>query len=659
LAAAGCPDGLTNKDDDDDDGVGLALTLTGKYSVAHPDGGGAATNYILLEVVEGAYTDGTYTLNGAAVTPTPVLTSGGAVSLVKIETPAGTAGTAYTLGVTKDNKSVLSPSPITFDAAGSAAPDVFYGETPMKFSEYFHDITANVSAVRPASKTFAGGGQAAAPANFITAGTRTGNSSAGVAGGTPKWTDTDAGAKVDVISSATYGDNPHFVPTGNLTINYEDPMTKAEGNEVTGIKTVEVGVDFELFANADLLRQADKAVPASTAVLAKAAAITWKEAATVYKAKYLQSDAAWGRRDEAALNDVAGSWPKAIGGITPTVSYGGTWADKVISVDFGPLTAPLDSAGLWNTYFEQLYAGYVEDAAGHKEPLVWLQNLFSHRGHTNVEAALQRAGISRMDKLASSGKFKVAIFAKGLEDIIVSADVAAYADSAATIEQGAAFHVSGAGSAADFKDSSGNTVPEKKLHVVGLTTAALADFQSNGGKLLKGTAEVDTANYTLAMEGEGEIEITLKDSFFEGAFQGAYSLTINSDTVYKAVPFTVNRIIDRPGLKKGTDAAVPADTAADAITVTADAADTLAFDNADFAKAVLVSGRTASSIAVETGAAETVAIGTVLKQTAGEYVIDPSGLTAGKTYRLSVQVSNFVKADRTNIAPVVYYITVE
>jgi hypothetical protein len=638
----------------------LELTHIGSYGVAHPNVTGVPTNYVVLGVTAGDYTKGAYTLNGTTVRPTPVLTDGGRTTLVKLEAPAGS--TTFTLAVKEGETSVLDKTG-TFAAAGTAAPGVLYGEKPMKFSEFFHDITANSAAVRPSATAFAQTGAVANPLLFITAGTRTGNSSAGVAGGTPKWTDTDSQAKVDAISSATYGDNPHFVPTGNLAINYDNPMTKAEGNEVTGIKAVEVGIDFDLFANADLLRQAGKAVATSTAVLAQVDGITrWKAATAVYKVKYLQPDASWGRRDDNALNDVAASWPKPIGGTggaTVGVSYGGNWADKVIAVDFAPLPQGLDSAALWNDYFEQVYAGYVEDLQrGHKEPLVWLQNLFSHRGHTNLEAALNRAGISRMDNLSPEGSLRVVIFARGFKDIIIeSVGVVADGDSVPAIEQGSAFHVSGTGAAADFKDSGGTTVPARELHVGNLSEAALADFASKGGVIKKGGADIPVAAYTLAPEGEGEIAIALNDGFFSGAFQGAYTLSINSDTtVHPTVSFTVNRIIERPKLQQGTGTAVDADTVVGAIEVTTGGG-SIAFSNEDFAKAILVAGRTVSSITP----AVTGGITAVLKQASADaaYQIDPSALTSGTDYTLTILVSNFVKADRTNISPVVYYIKVQ
>jgi hypothetical protein len=553
----------------------------------------------------------------------------------------------------------------TFDKAGTVAPEVLYGDISMTFSEFFHDITANITEVRPPNKAFVRTASVAEPVKFINAGTRTGNGSeANTAGQTSKWEDTDSQLKVDVISSATYGDGAHFVPTQNLKRNYTDVHSKALDHQVEGINAVEVGVDFELYANAYILQQAKEAVPTSTAVLAKVGKITtWKESTQVYKAKYLWPDASWGRRDETAITETVGkSWPKAIGGsdgATVGVGYGGTWADKVISVDFGPLSSDQGNARLWNEYFDYVYAGYVEDmTTSHKEPLVWLQNLFSHRGHTNLEAAIQRAGFSRMDNLSPAGNMKVVMFAQGYKDIVAETTVAAYdGQSSAYIEQGSAFYVSGTGSDAEFKDNGGNDVPDKELHVAGLSAAALADFAANGGTLSKGTAVSETTTYELEYEEEdGEVAIKLKEGFFTGSFQGTYSFKINSDTQYKAITFTVNRIITCPQLKQNNGTASNA-TADDPIKVTTSGGK-ITIENDEFAKAIVMGGRGGgSSITVSTGTAP--AIADVLKQTNGVYDIDPSGLSVGTTYTLNLLVNNFVDTERKNISPVTYTITVQ
>jgi hypothetical protein len=526
----------------------------------------------------------------------------------------------------------------------------------MTFSEFFHDITKNITEVRPSNKAFVAAASVTEPVKFINSGTRTGNDSTGAPNKTDKWTDTDSKTKVDVISSATYGDGAHFVPTKNLKRNYENAQSKADNHEVEGINAVEVGVDIELYANADLLRQATRAEATSTAVLTKVNKITWKESTEVYKAKYLWPDASWGKRDTTAKNENKGkAWPKAIGGndgATVGVSYGGNWADKVISVDFAPLPADLSSADLWNNYFDYVYAGYVEDLqTGHKEPLVWLQNLFSHRGHSNLEAAIERAGFSRMDKLSPAGNMKVVMFAQGYKDIVAETTVAAYdGQSSAAIEQGSAFYVSGTGSSAEFKDNGGNAVPDKELHVTGLSAAALADFAKNGGILSKGTA-VSKETYDLVYEEEdGEVAIKLKDDFFTGSFQGTYSFNITSDTQYKAITFAVNRIVDAlPQLTQGNTT-----SANGAISVTTGGGK-IEIDNEEFAKALVTTGNPAFASSISPAAT-----GAIKRDDAtSPYYIEASALTAGTTYTLTLRASGFANSNRENISPVVYTITVQ
>ena len=94
LALMGCP--INNDDEDtnpDNTTTGnLELTLVGSYGVAHPNVTGSQTNYVVLAVDAGDYSKGTYTLNKAAATATPVLSEGGRVTLIKIAAPAGGGG---------------------------------------------------------------------------------------------------------------------------------------------------------------------------------------------------------------------------------------------------------------------------------------------------------------------------------------------------------------------------------------------------------------------------------------------------------------------------------------------------------------------------------------------------------------------------------------
>jgi hypothetical protein len=151
-------------------------------------------------------------------------------------------------------------------------------------------------------------------------------------------------------------------------MNYPDSRSIADWHEVTGIKVVEAGVDFELYTNADILRKSVRAASTSTAVLAKTSGVTWKAPTEVYTVKYPRPDASWGRRDETAKNEVKGkAWPKAIGGdggARVGVSYGGAWADKVISVDVAPLPSGLDNQAMWNSCFDYVYAAVMAKICG-------------------------------------------------------------------------------------------------------------------------------------------------------------------------------------------------------------------------------------------------------------------------------------------------------
>ncbi|WP_010259539.1 hypothetical protein [Treponema primitia] len=669
LVFTGCPtDDVTNVYYTDDVGD-LSVSVNGSYGVAHP-GSESITNYILLNVRGGDYTKGAYTLDDAAITPTPVLIEGGRTTLVKIAVPAGS--TTVALGVEVDKESILDEE-VTFDAAGAAPPAVLYGEVPMQFSEFFHDITADITDIHPASTTFNKADRAAAPQLLITAGTRTGNDSTGTANKLPKWTDKDAFDKVDAISSATFGDGVHFPPTANLSTNYSPVTTKADWHEITGIKKVDVGVDFDLYANAVLLDAADRFVTTSTAVLEKVEAITWKAENNIYKAKYLRPDAAWGKREDTPKAAAAG-WPTPASGTapTPSVSYGGNWGDKVISYNFGenpkaPNGNTVISNDVFNLYFEKIYGGYVEDSTGHREPIVWLQQLFSHRPHTNLEVCIQRPGISRTDNLTPNGTIKVVVYADGLEDLTFNAAVGEYATSF-TIEQGSVFYTTGTGVSATLQESDGTDVPNRQLHVTSLSAAAVEDFDTYGGVLRKGNAALAAGTYTAELE-DNEIAITLKDTFFAGPFQGDYNFlisTANASAIsatasrYKAVPFTVNRLAaTRPqvlSIDAGV-AATDANTVATAIVVTK--GDKITFENNGVAHGFALTGASPSTILVnDTTTALTIA--TVLKRDtpADPYSIDTSSLTAGTLYRLHIVTANVFRADRAALPIADYYIKI-
>ncbi|MDR0433996.1 MAG: cell wall-binding repeat-containing protein, partial [Gracilibacteraceae bacterium] len=628
----------------------INLSYAGEFAVPQP-GTAAATNYLVLNVSGGEYTSGEYLIDGIPAPTTPVLTNAGRAAVVKVEVPAGL--TAGTLTVTQNNQTRLTRE-LTGLTAGAAAPEAFYGETPMAFSEFYHDITAGITDGRPEVTSFTAGATVAQPAFFINGGTFRGAGPAGP-GTLPTYTEADAQPAVDAVSTATYGDYPHFPPTGNLILNYDDPQTKTDANnKIMGIKAVEVGVDFDLYANAYLLNATQRATAQSEAVRAAVEKITAKQAGAVYKAKYLFPDASWGAR--VAVNETAaGAWPS-----TPAISasYGGNWANRVVSVNYAPLPSDITSASLWDDYFELLYGGYVEDlTTGQKEPLVWLQNLFSHKMHTNFEVALTRPGISRMNALSGSGNFRFVVYAKGLPDIIFEQSLVEYAVSDAEIEQGNAFFVTGN----HLLGENTQALPEgDRLHIVGLSPEALADFTANGAKLLKGSAEVPDAAYNLNLAGGGgEVEIELLQPFFDPGFQGAYTVSINSDTIYQMPSFTVYKVINqRPQLTyNGQNYAA---VSADAPLITEVGGLTVGFSDSDYAAAITVGTRGGSSITVESGSGSAPAIGDALKRSGGNspYVIEPSALTAGTVYKLSLVAANHAYRDGASFktTPIDYYI---
>jgi hypothetical protein len=638
----------------------------------------AGVNYLLFGV-SGDYKQLSFSIGGNTIAASPVLTSKGTATLVKIAVPEGLA--AGELLVKQGARTLISNKAFSFDAAGKAAPKTLYGEVPMGFSELYHDVTANSAEPgsvpqEPAATSFDAAGAVAAPKLFIAGGTRTGG-----AGGTqyPIYINGDEGLeKVDVVSSATYGDNPHFVPTGNMEINYEDPMTKGDDHAIVGVQKVQVMADFDLYANALLLEAAGKGTPQTAAVAAKMkgfelgytefadGTVADKSGAPaaapgVYKAKSLLNDGNWGAR-VLVNEDAAKPLPDTIA--DPAVSYGVTWGDKVISFNFAPFeTEGLDANKLWEDYFDYLYGGYVEDSEGHVEPLVFLQNMFTHRPHTNVEVAISPSRFSRLGNLKSPDAYKVTIFAYGFEDIEFSGiNVAEYGNSEAAIEQGTAFDIKLGDESTYFEDG--------HLHIAGLEASYLDAYDPGQAKLLKGGSEVDAALYKVE-KLEGEIELTFEDGFFAEGLQGSYTLKLQEDTpevVSKAFTFTVNNVIARPGLKLPDGSTVPADT----VDAAAEAAKggAIEFDGtgaAAFARAITTAGRGAvSQIKDVTPGAEAVAeaIGGAISRAdaSAPYVIDLASdkFAAGHTYEISLVSANFKWAGdgAAANASFVYYIKI-
>jgi hypothetical protein len=630
---------------------GQTDTETGTPAAAASFAGQATamgTNYALASV-QGDAGSIEFTLDGAPAAATAVLADG---SLLKVELPAGSAGGM--LNATLDG-AVLMAQNLSFGGASAAAPKTLYGTAPMAFSEFFHDITAGIDTVRPDVTAFDAGGAAAAPALFITQGTR--------AGDLP-YAQGDLLAKVDAVSSATYGDTVHYVPTGNLDVTNpgDARFSHGDGNAITGITRVEVGVPFDLYANAELLAAAGRETERSAAVLAACGKVTANsaeladgsfadaggaaiDAPLVYKPKYLLPDGGWGKRAEEALNGgavVAKPLPGDGSSDMEDVAYGGNWGDKVTGVSFGTLQAEYAGANYWDNFAEYLYAGYIEDSAGHKEPLVFLQNIFSHRMHEDFDIAISPSRFSRLGRLDAPGTYTAHVYAWGFEDVTAAFEVKGYANAGAAIVGGATVAAAAGGEA-------------QTLTITGVD--GIDGYDPAALRLYKGSDEVAGAKYSAAKEG-GEVKLTLGTALFDGAFQGAYTIRLVPDTdgvVSKALTFTAVKLIERPLLTAASDLSGGAGATEDAPLAVAKSAGRLYFTDSEFAAALVTSGRSGyTSIQAAGGASPAAAIGSAAaREAAGEpYWLDlaADAFAIGETY--------IIVANATGFQPQTYYVTV-
>jgi hypothetical protein len=610
---------------------------------------GTVANYLLIEVTGGDYAAGVYTINDGTrditVSATPVLTDGDAVAYVKVPVPAGV--TAGTLTVTINNPIPVLSEAFTVGAAGVVAPAILYGKTSMTFSEFYYDVTAGITDVLPATTAFEVGAATAAPVSFITAGTR------------QQWPANDTEAKVDAISSATYGDAVHFIPTGNYTLNYLDPATQGPGHEVTAITSVDVGISVDLLANATLLDATDLATEQSDAVLDKVSSITRVATSKIYKAKYLRTDAGWGARASSPTSSLAASaWPSAPTAENPV--YGGNFTNREVSVGFPDLPAELAADSytlLWENYLNNLYGGYVEDSQGHREPLVWLQNLFSHKFHDDFEVSLNEDVFGRFSSLDVSEPVTIVVFAKGLEDIVLE-DISfkSFADNGASLEDGTTYYVSQGDDDSYFDDG--------QLRIVDLSHETLAEFIAADAEITKGGVAIDSSLYSISLDGL-EVVVSFEPEFFtSSSLPGSYAISLipaTDSTHYKTYSFTVNSLIERPTLIM-TDAEPY--VATDVEPAAVPQGSLLSFSNEAYAKAVVLSGRSVSTITDVTpeGATAAPAIGAVLRLSgaAGSaYQIDTTALTVGHLYRVNVLTTGYVTAPNSSATTTQFFISVD
>jgi hypothetical protein len=454
---------------------------------------------------------------------------------------------------------------------------------------------------------------------------------------------------VDAVSTATYGDTTHFVPDGNLTIKGDRKVNTDPDKAITGIAAAEVGVSFDLYANASILNALGKATAQSKNVLSKVegnfsllnvvesdgkvtndggAVVT---AADVYKPKLMLTDGNWGART-LVNKDAVGELP-GLGndGGAESVSYGGNWGDKVTGFLFGDatdLTSQYSGANYWDNFANYLYGGVITDSAGHSEPLVFLQNLFTHRMHEDFDVAISPSRFPRLSALKSPDNYKVTVFVAGFEDIEFSFPVKNYINTASYIESASVI--------------AGKPAATTAVDIKGLDKAKA--FES-GAKLFKGTTEV-TSGYTVKAFGNAQAKLTLDASFFTGSYQGSYTLSSEDSRNYsKPITFTVADI----SLSKSEGGTAETTGYSASSPLSAAQTDKLYFVSTvtavnDFAKTITVSGRGTPSTIEVVGGGAAPAITTVLKRTGAAdtpYSIDVSALAVGVTYKLTLKASGF------------------
>ncbi|MDR2649041.1 MAG: S-layer homology domain-containing protein [Clostridiales bacterium] len=604
-----------------------APALIGSYSI---DG----VNYALLAVSDGneIYI---YKIDGVNVAASKVLTKSGS-SLYKIEFPEGSAGgtlTAYYNGARRASHDV------TFQSAGAAAPKTLYGVVPMKFSEFFHDVTGDNVPDAPDATEFTQDGTVTAPRLFIAQGTRTGGNSS------ITYADAKDLPKVDVISSATFGDSSvHFVPDVNLA-NNGDRTAPAADFAMTGITSVEVGVSFDLYANAKLLEAAGQATGQSASVLAaledftlitqvaRDGEILAADGQTasdlgVYRVKYLLTDGNWGGRVDPADGAVKAVKPlpggDAASADAETVSYGGNWGDKVTGYVIDALEDEYTGNNYWTNFANYFYAGYITDESGHTEPLVFLQNIFTHMAHTDFDIAVSPSRFDRFADLAPYGTYQVKILAWGFRDIDFEIEMKDFVNGDAALSGGTSVQVTDTDSPLVF------------------TVMGVEKYEALNGALRKGAAAIDSGDYDVSETG-GAVTLTLNASLLAGSYQGAYTLDLAAETdtaASKRIAFTLINPV-RPLLTTGS-ALTAADATEDSPLFVSKTENDgkLYFDNLDFAASIVTAGRMASSVAPAEGGAAVA--GALKNDGAGSpYYIDLSLLSEDVTYVITAISTGF------------------
>ncbi|MDR2487377.1 MAG: fibronectin type III domain-containing protein, partial [Clostridiales Family XIII bacterium] len=515
------------------------------------------------------------------------------------------------------------------------------------------------------------GGLAASPALFISQGTRTGAVVGAV--DTPTYNEAITLPRVDAVSTATYGDSVHFVPEGNLILDASNRMEKTDPYAgILGIKKVDVRVDFDLYANAALLDAAGAPTAQSAAVLGKFTQAGYGFTALqkdsdyigtggaplasldVYAVKPLLVDGSFGGRaiiDASAARALPGL---GNGGSSEGVTYGGNWGDKMTGFSFGSaadLGAEFAGASYWDNFAEYIYGGTITDESGHMEPLVFLQNLFTHRMHEDFDVAISPSRFPRLASLDPAGTYSVRVFAEGFEDITFDFEVKDF------INQNAAVN----GSTTVSVDPAQQGSTDVLIQLTGISDEAA---YAAGATLRKGAVNVAAADYEFVAGTTGSGEVTLRihpsrfaDTLWPGAYSAVYETT---GAVSKSVAFTLKTEVavallarkgePTTGFQPGQGASTPYRTYASG---------SLYIGNAGFAQTLVIGGRSGFSTLSQDGAAATaIALGGVLKQEAdGSRYIDLAKLTPGSIYALTLAAPGYnnqvyhIKVDVPYIPP--------
>jgi hypothetical protein len=617
------------------------IGVTADESTVTIPGTSYSVNYVIVNP-DGLTGDVSYTVDGEPAEATPVLKDG---SLVKIEIPGKTEAALEI----KSADGAAVATTLHFAEPGRAAPDTVYAAVPMKFSEFYYSIQP--TGVLSTDTAFAPGGTVAAPALFVTQGTRSGNVVGGV--DTPTYEEGDALEKVDAVSTATYGDTVHFAMDGNLTLTGERQSNTDPTSAITGIKEAGVKADFDLLANASLLEQAGKATDQSSNVLAKltqegartvniaaagkilAADGTEAESLGLYAALPLLTDGNYGARE--IVNASAGRSLPGLGngGSAEGVSYGGNWGDIVTGFSFGDAAAlgeEFSGANYWDNFANNIYGGLIADSDGHTEPLLPHLNLFTHRMHEDFDVAISPSRFERFKSLNPADTWTVVVYVQGFEDVTFSFDVKEYINSAAAIDGATTIPV-----------TSTSAATPATVNLKGLTDA---DAYASGAKLLKGGEEVAASAYSLKAGAGGTAALSLKKALFaDGSWPGSYSIAYETDSVIsKTLTFTL-KSTERVKLLKEQGA--PGSAYAEGYTqdapLTVEKGTKIYFGNDTFATGIVTSGRSGYSTIAEDGGAAVAAGAALAKGDDGTYAINLAAdvFKAGGSYVLTLVSAGF------------------